>query len=255
MLSREAIIQYMTHSLLAKTTNLHLQITEGGERRERPADKDWPFLLNLGRNFFSSNPRSPETRLGEEKGKDRPRQEAERERGREREREREWGGSQRQKQREEQMRRATPPWFQWKQVNKSKQAAQKLALMAVECGWSYLPVCVHLRLQHNDAYCPAVDNRAEARGSDVMLHFIDPRGCNVNPQQIACPQTWESRHGKKKDIKHLNWISTDTHLDQTYSLLRLREQMMLLSTEHPVVSPCLDACGTEGRAWCCEDLR
>ena len=153
------------------------------------------------------------------------------------------------------MRRATPPWFQWKQVNKSKQAAQKLALMAVECGWSYLPVCVHLRLQHNDAYCPAVDNRAEARGSDVMLHFIDPRGCNVNPQQIACPQAWESRHGKKKDIKHLNWISTDTHLDQTYSLLRLREQMMLLSTEHPVVSPCLDACGTEGRAWCCEDLR
>lgn len=38
--------------------------------------------------------------------------------------------------------------------------------------------------------------------------------------------------------------------DQTYSLLHSHEQMMLLLTEHPVASPCLDACGTEGRALC-----
>lgn len=114
-----------------QTANLHLQITERGER---PADKDWPFLLNLGRNFFQQPQKSSDAiRRGERKRQTKT----------ERERERKWGGSQRPKQREEQMRRrATPPWFQWKQVNKSKQAAQKLALMAVECGWSYLPVCV-----------------------------------------------------------------------------------------------------------------
>lgn len=122
-------------------------------------------------------------------------------------------------------RRATPPWFQWKQVNKSKQAAQKLALMAVECGWSYLPVCVCVCVsataklaQHNDTYCPTADNRAEARGPDVMLHFTDPRGCNVNPHKLLVHGQRENPDTEKKKKKTL---STLTRSLLTHILIRL----------------------------------
>lgn len=33
---------------------------------EKPAEKDWPLLLNLGRNFLFINAKSPQTCLGEE---------------------------------------------------------------------------------------------------------------------------------------------------------------------------------------------
>lgn len=114
--------------------------------------------------------------------------------------------------------------------------------MAVECGWSYLPVYLQLQACTGQRRLLShVGNRAWGLWSSMMLLLI-----NIYKQVIHNPPFWVHGGGLSTPLVHFYWHTNTQCCEETYSLLHSHEQMMLLLTEHPAVSPCLDACKTEG---------